>query len=218
MALPFLSIGKMWMRIASRLSALLPAIALAACSDPVPGAGDNNVDVAAAASRAQSDIANYAAVHRAEPEAAASPVKVPQPREPLAEPAAIEAADAVVRRYFAAIADRRYDEAWALWDGGGAASGMSRDAFAASFARFATYRATVGTPTDPDAGAGQRYVTVPVVVTGTLQSGEPFRLEGPVVLHTIAAGIESDAPDAHAWRIRNSELKPRPLAAQKPAS
>ncbi len=195
--------------------ALIPLLAIGGCSGG--GGGGNTVDVAAAASKAESDIANYAAMPDASaPAAAPSPAASTTPvalRTPVASTTVAGADDVspagVVRHYTDALAARRYDEAWALWDDGGAASGMTREAFAASFDRYATYRATVGTPFDADAGAGQRYITVPVVVTGSLKSGGPFRLEGPVVLHKAADGIESDDPHAHDWRIRSSEMKPR---------
>ena len=189
----------------------LPLV-VAGCSGP-DATGDNNVDVAAAAARAQANIAN---THAAVPEdkgASAVPTLTPAVSPTLGTPAPISD-DAtpreVVRRYTEALAAGRYDEAWALWDEQGKASGMTRAAFAARFARYATFHATVGTPFDADAGAGQRYVTVPVTVTGTLTSGAPFRLEGPVVLHKAADGIEADDPHAHAWRIRNSEINPQP--------
>ncbi len=186
--------------------ALIPLLAIGGCSGG--GGGGNTVDVAAAASKAESDIANYAAM----PDASA-PAAAPSPAASTTPVAGVDDVSpaGVVRRYTNALAARRYDEAWALWDDGGAASGMTREAFAASFERYATYRATVGTPFDADAGAGQRYITVPVVVTGSLKSGGPFRLEGPVVLHKAADGIESDDPHAHDWRIRSSEMKPRPV-------
>ncbi|WP_230632728.1 hypothetical protein [Sphingomonas sp. Leaf37] len=186
--------------------ALIPLLAIGGCSGG--GGGGNTVDVAAAASKAESDIANYAAM----PDAGA-PAAAPSPAASTTPVAGVDDVSpaGVVRRYTNALAARRYDEAWALWDDGGAASGMTREAFAASFERYATYRATVGTPFDADAGAGQRYITVPVVVTGSLKSGGPFRLEGPVVLHKAADGIESDDPHAHDWRIRSSEMKPRPV-------
>lgn len=192
-------------------------IAIAGCSGSE--AGSNSVDVAAAASRAQSDIANYAAVPE-QNAAAATPTPTPSSiAEQASMPPAI-ADDAsptdVVRRYTDALAAGRYTEAWALWDENGTASGMTSEAFATSFDKYATYRATIGTPYDADAGAGQRYITVPVTVTGTLKAGGPFRLEGPVVLHKAADGIESDDPHAQAWRIRSSEMKPRPVPSQTP--
>jgi hypothetical protein len=115
----------------------------------------------------------------------------------------------IVRRYTDAIAARRFADAWLLWEGQGSASGMTQQVFASSFERYLRFKATIGTPFDADAGAGQRFVTVPVTVTGMLRSGEPFRLEGPVILHKVADGIESDDPDAHRWRLRSSEMKPR---------
>lgn len=193
------------------------ALATAGCSGSETDG--NSVDVAAAASRAQSDIANYAAVPAQD---AATDTPTPAPTlpptaQPVGTPPAI-ADDAspvdVVRRYTDALAAGRYAEAWALWDEHGTASGMSSDAFATSFDKYATYRATIGTPYAADAGAGQRYITVPVTITGTLKAGGPFRLEGPVVLHKAADGIESDDPHAHAWRIRSSEMKPRPAPSQ----
>lgn len=198
------------------LPAMVMMLAVTACSDRKADEG-NAVDVAAAASRAQSDIANYAAAPErdevapaAKPSAPATPT--PAASATVAPAPAAATPEAVVRRYVAALAARRYDEAWALWEGDGQASGMTQAAFAASFDRYATYRASVGTPFDADAGAGQRYITVPVTVTGTLRSGAPFRLEGPVILHKAADGIESDDPHAHDWRIRSSEMKPRPTA------
>jgi hypothetical protein len=161
-------------------------------------------DVGAIGSNTESDIANDAA--------SLSPARLS-----LRAASAVSAArqrpeempQQIVRRYTDAITARRYAEAWLLWEGQGSASGMTQQAFASSFARYASFKATIGTPFDADAGAGQRFVTVPVTVTGMLRSGEPFRLEGPVILHKIADGIDSDDPDAHRWRLRSSEMKPR---------
>jgi hypothetical protein len=204
------------MRIMPRLSPVVMAMLLVACSERDTAA--NAIDVEAAAAKAQSDIANYAAADASRaaavgrsPVPAASTVDPVVRREPA--PAEVERPDEVVRRYVAAIADKRYADAWRLWEDNGAASGMTEAAFAASFARYARFVASVGTPTDEDAGAGQRYVTVPVTVTGTLRSGAPFRLEGPVILHRVADGLDIDDPAAHAWRIRSSEMKSQPARA-----
>lgn len=208
------------------LPPLFVAACLSACSDRSAATADNGVDVAAAASRGQSDIANYAAAAAVQPGNVASRAEPPRPSpsaslsptpQGVATAVALEQPGDVVRRYLQAISARRYADAWQLWESGGAASGMSEAAFAASFARYASFEANVGAPSDEDAGAGQRYVTVPVTVTGTLRTGGPFRLEGPVILHRIADGIESDDPDAHRWRIRSSEMKPRPPRATSTA-
>lgn len=187
---------------------------ISACSGSTAADRGGDVDVAAAASDAEAAIANYAA----------SLPSVPGAAPPSPTPAAAvgtrraETPEQVVRRYTDAIARRRYDEAWRLWEGQGRASGLTGAEFADGFARYASFEATIGRPYDADGGAGQRFVTVPVTVTGMLRTGEPFRLEGPVILHKAADGIESDDPDAHYWRLRSSEMKPRPIARSRPAS
>lgn len=194
---------------------------LAACSN---GEADGNaVDVSAAANRAEDDIANYAAQHAATRAAIASRapgvvLTATTPREPSPQPPRVaapgdqgsEAAAAdVVRRYVAAIGAGRYREAWALWGDAGKRSGLTADEFAATFAPYASFAADVGMPFGGDAGARQRFVTVPVRVTGTLKTGGAYVLAGDVVLHRVADGIEAPDPVYHLWRIDRAELKQR---------
>ncbi len=118
----------------------------------------------------------------------------------------------VARAYFTALSDRRYGDAWALWSDGGRSSGMSRRAFARSFAKYRSYKAMLGAPGRVEGAAGSLYIEVPVTVTGMLTSGRPYRLEGPVTLRRA-----NDVPGATAeqlqWRISISDLKPRPEQA-----
>lgn len=132
----------------------------------------------------------------------------PAPGGTAAEPGA-EAAAQVVRDYFAAIDGRRYGDAWRMWSDGGKASGMSEAAFAQSLAKYAEYKATIGAPGRIDAGAGQRYIQVPVRVTGKLRDGTPVSLAGPVTLHRTG-DIDGATAEQRAWRISNSSLNPRP--------
>lgn len=198
---------------------ILPCLALAACSD----GGGNMVDVDAAATAAQNDIDNYAAASRAKPSPAPSPSATVAASEPAVPPETVaerpfspeseQGAGDVVQRYYALIGEGRYAQAWRLWDGAGQASGMTADAFAASFAPYATYSAQIGAPRNADAGAGQRYIQVPVRITGMRKNGERFVLAGALTLHRVADGIESDDPDAHAWRISQSAVRPLPAEA-----
>ena len=135
-------------------------------------------------------------------------VSAPAPADNAAEPGA-DAAAQVLRDYFAAIRARRYGDAWRLWGDNGQASGMSQAAFAQSFAKYADYNATIGTPGRIDAGAGQRYVQIPVRVTGKLNDGTPVVLAGPVTLHRTG-DIDGATAEQRAWRISDSGLKPRP--------
>lgn len=128
---------------------------------------------------------------------------------PLGAGAGADAAVQVLRDYFAAIGERRYGDAWRLWGNGGQASGMSQAAFAQSFAKYADYRAVVGAPGRIDAGAGQRYIPIPVRVTGKLRDGTPVAMTGPVTLHR-SGDIDGATAEQRAWRISDSGLKPRP--------
>lgn len=60
------------------------------------------------------------------------------------------AAKKVVEAYFAALSERHYADAYRMFPG----SGMSASAFAASYAKYRTFKATVGVPGDTEGGAG----------------------------------------------------------------
>ncbi len=143
------------------------------------------------------------------PPPAETPGPVPAPAPPVQPEAGADAAVTVLRDYFAALSGKRYAEAYRLWNGQGEATGMRRQAFADSFAKYADYRATIGTPGRIDAGAGQRYIDIPVRVTGRLRDGTPVVLEGPVTLHRTS-DIDGATAEQRSWRISASGLKPRP--------
>ncbi|WP_206518604.1 hypothetical protein [Stakelama tenebrarum] len=131
--------------------------------------------------------------------------------------AGAEAAVDVLVRYFAAIGQGDYSAAWQLWDDRGARSGMSVEEFGAGFAKYRSYSAEIGTPGRIDAGAGNRYVTIPVVVTGTLKDADrPFRLQGPVTLHRNAE-IPGTTEEDRSWRIWSSDLDAHPAREETEA-
>jgi len=136
--------------------------------------------------------------------APAAPSPAPPPAVPDSDktPAA---AKQVVEAYFAALAERRYADAYRMFPG----SGMSATAFAESYAKYRTFKTTVGVPGDTEGGAGSIYIEIPVVVTGTLRSGGPFRLEGPVALRRVN-DVDGATPAQLRWHIFSSALKPRP--------
>lgn len=180
------------------------------------------MDINAAAEAAKGDIDTYAAdalqpAVPAVPTVSQSPTTklaaVPTPAaEEEATPETDDASDAVAvaRSYNALIAAKRYGQAWRLWDDDGRASGMTEREFAASFARYARYRAETGAPGPVEAGAGQRFVEIPVRVIGTLADrSRPFALEGSLTLHRVA-DIDGATAEQRRWRIRDSSLRPRP--------
>lgn len=204
----------------------LPLLAVGGCSRDQ--AGSNEVDIANAADAARDSVDNYAALpdERTTPgpvetqrpvptPIAPTPVPTTAPSLPVADAgdATADAAAAVVRRYYDLIAAGRYQQAWQLWDNDGRASEMTAQAFVASFAKYADYRAEVGRPGRVDAGAGQRYVTVPVRISGRLKDGgQPFAMAGPVTLHRTGA-IDGSTPEQRRWRISASGVRPRPADA-----
>ncbi|MGH6617270.1 hypothetical protein [Sphingomonas sp.] len=157
-----------------------------------------------------------AAVEPLNPPAPGEPGGLPDDRTPVSEaplpPDSAQGAANVVQTYYALLGEGKYRQAWALWDDGGKASGMGADAFAASFAKYSEYHANIGAPGDVDAGAGQRYVTVPVQIYGRLKAGaKPVYMLGKVTLHRVG-DIDGATAAQKSWHIRSAELKPTPRA------
>lgn len=147
----------------------------------------------------------------AAPEPTVGAVPTPAVKTEALDPDSAEAAVDVLRRYYGLISDGKYRDAWALWGHQGQDSGMTADAFAASFEKYTSYDATVGVPGEVDAGMMQRWVEIPVKITGKLKDGSGFVMEGPVVLHHIARDMEEVPADDKEWRIRDSSgVKPHP--------
>ncbi len=131
--------------------------------------------------------------------------RTPVSEAPFTEDSAQGAAN-VVQTYYALLGEAKYGQAFRLWAPG--AAGMDARAFAASFARYSEYHANVGAPGRIDAGAGQRYVTVPVQVYGRLKQGaRPFNLRGSVTLHR-AGDVDGATAEQRRWWIRSTDFKP----------
>nr|WP_286207591.1 hypothetical protein [Hephaestia sp. MAHUQ-44] len=221
------------------MSVVVLSLALAACGENEPttignGAREalNAIDINAAATEAQGDIDTYAAnalenqpmpAPRMRPLPAPSPLAtppapgepggLPDDRTPVAEapftPESAQGAASVVQTYYALLEQRKYRAAWQLWSDGGKASGMSADAFAAGFGQYHAYHANIGAPGRVDAGAGQRYVEVPVQIYGTLKDGErPFNMRGSITLHRTAEIPGASAEDK-SWHIVKAVIDPQ---------
>jgi hypothetical protein len=170
---------------------------LAGCGDPSVTQPAND---ALGNAGAATDIDTFAAENMEAPvNAVATQMPEPGPDD----------ARGVVVGYFGALSAKRYDQAYALWEPN--AAGIDADAFAASFAKYRSYDADIGQPGRIDAGAGQRYVEVPVRVTAVMaDDGETVTMIGPVTLHRTGA-IDGATPAQRSWRIRDTALKPRPV-------
>lgn len=209
-------------------------IPLAACARPADT--DNSVDIAAAAQRAEGTVSAYdvanegKAGHSAEeplntsaaapaakfpldPPAPGQPGGLPDDRTPVSEgpftPDSAQGAANVVQTYYALLEAGKYRSAFALRDMRGS-DDADPDSFAADFARFSEYHANIGAPGPVDAGAGQRYVTVPVQIYARLKQGaKPVYEIGSVTLHRTA-DIDGATAAQRTWRIQAIALKAVP--------
>lgn len=214
---------------------LLSPLLLVACTPSDDGAANRSVDIGAAADAARNAVANHASADDTDgntPAVLPSPIAVPEPSPspvaplepgtpgglpkdgPVSEekftPDSAQGAADVVQTYFALIEQGKYARAHALWDDDGKASGMDATAFAHSFRKYREYHAQVGAPGDIDAGAGQRYVTVPIQLYGRLeQGGSPFHARGEVTLHRVG-DVDGATAEQKKWHIRGISAKPVP--------
>lgn len=128
----------------------------------------------------------------------------PAPDTGAAEPTAADAV-ALVRDYYAAINARDYARAYALWSDGGQASGQTPQQFADGFAGTQAVSAEIGAPNRQDAGAGQRYIEVPVALRATQADGSVRRFAGSYVLHRTV--VDGASAEQRSWRIRSADLR-----------
>jgi hypothetical protein len=128
----------------------------------------------------------------------------PAPDAGAAEPTAADAV-ALVRDYYAAINAHDYARAYALWSDGGQASGQTPQQFATGFAGTQAVSAEIGAPGRQDAGAGQRYIEVPVALRATLADGSVRRFAGSYVLHRTL--VDGASAEQRSWRIRSADLR-----------
>jgi hypothetical protein len=112
--------------------------------------------------------------------------------------------EAVLRRYYAAIEERRYDDAYALWSRDGAASGQTRMAFARGFADTRRVVLTVGDSVQMEGAAGSQYATVPVTVDATLEYGTTQRFTGTYTLRRSM--VDGATPAQRSWHIESARL------------
>ena len=100
-----------------------------------------------------------------------------------------EAAEAL-RAYYGAIGRHDLGAAWRMREH---RPGLAFDRYAASFERYADYRATVGVPSLPARQDGAVWVEVPVQLYGRMRDGAPFGSVGRVTMKREAGSRE--------WRI-----------------
>jgi hypothetical protein len=147
-----------------------------------------------------------------------TPGGLPDDRTPISEapftPTSAQGAANVVQIYYALIGEHRYDDAWRLWTQGGQGSGMSMDAFAASFAQYESYNANSGAPGQIEGAAGSLFVSVPVVIYGRRKSGEEVHELGEATLRRVN-DVPGSTAEQREWHLFKIDLKPAPGPAAR---
>lgn len=115
-----------------------------------------------------------------------------------------EAAAAVLREYYDAIASRDYRRAYRLWESDGAASGKTYQQFATGFAGTARVALTLGRLGAIGAAAGSRYVEIPVVVRAVTRQGDEQRFQGNYVLRR--AEVDGATDTQRHWHIYSAKV------------
>lgn len=104
----------------------------------------------------------------------------------------------VVRRYIADLDAHGYAEAYAAWEPG--RNPLTYAQFVAGYAHTVSVAVDIGTPGRIDAGAGQRFIEVPVVIHATLDDGTHQTFEGILTLHHTA-NIPGSTLEQRHWHL-----------------
>lgn len=116
-----------------------------------------------------------------------------------------DSALAVLRRYYAAINAGDFATAYAQWRDEGRASGQSPEQFADGFADTDGVSVQFGEAGPVDAGAGQRYIDIPVSVEARQADGSVRRYVGKYTLQLTVVDGASDAQ--RSWHIATAGLR-----------
>lgn len=136
------------------------------------------------------------------------------------DPGSPEAAVAVIRDYYAAIARGDFARAYAHWAGDGAASGRSFDEFRHGYAGTAGVEVEVGEPGRIEPAAGSRFIQVPVETRATRTDGSVQCFRGTYTLRrSVVTGASAEE---RRWRIHSADVEPcdrrEEIAARSAAS
>lgn len=124
-------------------------------------------------------------------------------------PKSMEAAAAVVQRYYSAINAHDYDTAWRQWGDDGR-PGQTLSDFEAGFADTRSAQVTIGRLMPGSGGAGSIYQPVPVTIDATLDDGTRQRFGGTYIVRRVN-GVDGASPGQLRWHIESAQLRRVPL-------
>lgn len=105
-----------------------------------------------------------------------------------------------------ALEARDWETARSVWGESGEASGMTLEEFEQAYEKYRTIKISLEQGREEGA-AGTVYYEAQVSMSGELQNGDAYRMEGPVLLSRV-----NDVPGASTedlqWHIETSDLRP----------
>lgn len=114
---------------------------------------------------------------------------------------------AALKRYFAAINERRFHDAYVMWADRGAASGVSFEEFAHGYDHTRATFVVIGRPGRIEGAAGSRFIDVPVSIDAVTLEGERQHYRGSIVLRRVVVpGADSAELRWHLYSAAIDEL------------
>lgn len=123
------------------------------------------------------------------------------------DPKSAQGAGQVLQSYAALLEQGRFGEARGLWSDGGQASGLSDQAFAQFFGKYAEIHAEIGAPGQMEGAAGSAYVAIPVRFYGKLVDGRSFSSVGTATLRRVN-DVPGSTEAQRRWHISRVEVQP----------
>ena len=111
----------------------------------------------------------------------------------------------MIRAYYRAINERRFDDAYRCWASDGAASGKSLEAFRNGFANTASVEVALGSPGPVEGAAGSRYIEIPAQVVAITGEGGRQVFIGKYTLRR--AVVDGATPAQRTWRIYSAQIR-----------
>jgi hypothetical protein len=187
------------------------ALVLAACGQPAQKPPE---PASAPAETALPAAVDYPLVEPIEP---GQPGGLPDDRTPISEapytPTSPQGAANQMQIYFALIGEKKFDQAWELWNGEPTeqanGTGMTKAEFIADMNRYYQYSAQVGAPGETEGAAGSIFITVPVQIYGRLKTGEAFHQRGDATLRRVN-DVDGASERQRQWHIDKVETTPFP--------
>jgi hypothetical protein len=176
-----------------------------ACNSPAPGPQNTGVVNAAAVEQPAAPGApgNETANHPEEPVTAGEQGNVQAVKQSTPEQ--------VVQRYASLLEQRRFKEAYGLWEPN--AASMSEMQFEKQFESYKTIDAAVGTVGRTEGAAGSLYSTVQLTLSGKRKDGAAYVMTGPVTLRRVN-DVPGSTAEQRSWHVFKVELTASPKAAE----